>query len=126
MYKNTPPKQLSSCSSAALLLYSNREFILVRTPSSSNALMTYFQSKGQSATGASPISSNGASASGQATAAQASSNAALSASLPFAFAVTVGDDYDLDYQQSQRMAAPVSSRGVTNLLDYKLDPDVLS
>ena len=35
MYKNTPPKQLSSCSSASLLLYSNREFILVRTPSSS-------------------------------------------------------------------------------------------
>ena len=28
MYKNTPPKQLSSCSSAVLLLYSNREFIL--------------------------------------------------------------------------------------------------
>ena len=63
--------------------------------------MTYFQSKGQSATGASPISSNGASAAGQATAAQASSNAALSASLPFAFAVTVGDDYDFNNQQEE-------------------------
>ena len=66
-----------------------------------NALMTYFQSKGQSATGASPISSNGASAAGQATAAQASNNAALSASLPFAFAVMVGNDSDLDYQQEE-------------------------
>ena len=64
-----------------------------------NALMTYFQSKGQSATGASPISSNGASAAGQATAAQASNNAALAASLPFAFAVKVGDDYDFNNQQ---------------------------
>ena len=52
-----------------------------------NALMTYFQNKGQIATGASPISSNGASTAGQATAAQASNNAALTASLPFAFAV---------------------------------------
>ena len=66
-----------------------------------NALMTYFQSKGQSATGASPNSSNGASAAGQATAAQASNHAALSASLPFAFAVTVGDDYDFNNQQEE-------------------------
>jgi hypothetical protein len=66
-----------------------------------NALMTYFQNKGQSATGASPISSNGASAAGQTTAAQASNNASLSASLPFAFAVTVGDDYDFNYQQEE-------------------------
>ena len=34
-YRNTPPKQLSSCSAAALLLYWFSESILVRTPSSS-------------------------------------------------------------------------------------------
>jgi hypothetical protein len=66
-----------------------------------NALMTYFQNKGQSATGASPISSNGASAAGQATAVQASNTAALTASLPFAFAVTIDEYSDFDYQQEE-------------------------
>jgi hypothetical protein len=49
-----------------------------------NALMAYFQKNDQSATGAHPVSSNGASAAGQ-----ASANAILSPSLPFAFAMTI-------------------------------------
>jgi hypothetical protein len=72
--------------------------------------MTYFQNKGQSATGASPISSNGASAAGQATAAQASNNAALTASLPFAFAVTVEDYPDFNYQQEEEEPLPTSTQ----------------
>jgi hypothetical protein len=58
-----------------------------------NALMTYFQNNGQSATGAPPIPSNGASAAGQ-----ASANAALTASLPFAFAMTIAEDSGFDSQ----------------------------
>ena len=46
--------------------------------------MSYFQKNDQSATGAPPVSSNGASAAGQACA-----NAVLSPSLPFAFAMTI-------------------------------------
>jgi hypothetical protein len=75
-----------------------------------NALMTYFQNNGQSATGASPISSNGASAAGQATAIQASNNAALTASLPFAFAVTIDEYPDLDYHQEEVEPLPKSTQ----------------
>jgi hypothetical protein len=74
-----------------------------------NALMTYFQNKGQIATGAPPTSNNGASAAGQATAAQASNNATLTASLPFAFAVTVDDYSDFNYHQEEE-ALPVSTQ----------------
>jgi hypothetical protein len=63
-----------------------------------NALMTYFQNNGQSATGAPPIPSNGASAAVQAAAVQASNNAALTASLPFAFAMTIAEDSGFDSQ----------------------------
>ena len=74
-----------------------------------NALMTYFQNKGQIATGAPPTSNNGASAAGQATAAQASNNAALTALLPFAFAVTVDDYSDFNYQEEEE-ALPKSTQ----------------
>jgi hypothetical protein len=63
-----------------------------------NALMTYFQNNGQNATGAPPIPGNGASAAGQAAEVQASNNTALTASLPFAFAMTIGEDSGLNSQ----------------------------
>jgi hypothetical protein len=58
-----------------------------------NALMAYFQKNDQSATGAHPVSSNGASAAGQ-----ASANAILSPSLPFAFAMTIHEDSGFNSQ----------------------------
>jgi len=57
-----------------------------------------------------PKPSNGASAAGQATAAQASNNAALTASLPFAFDVTIDEYPDFDYQQEEEEPFPKSTQ----------------